>query len=205
LVSRTNACRLHLIAKVFSRDQRMVFSVVDKCLHMIPGLSRVQQHLKCSSFSRVECATRLLCGDLVGISPGGSREALFDDSYKVPWGNRIGFAKIAAFTKSPIIPIFSENIRTAYRTMETGRPFWRWIYERTKLPLVPLYGGFPVDIVTHVGKPLVVKDGETPKQLQERLRMEMKKLIKTCQTSPKAQAPSLKSKSKVQFQSPSPI
>ena len=172
-----------LIAKVFTRDHRMVFSVVDRCLHMIPGLSRVKRHLQCGSFSRVECATRLLSGDLIGISPGGSREALFDDSFEVSWGNRIGFAKIAAFTKSPIIPIFSENIRTAYRTMETGRTFWRWIFEKTKLPLVPLYGGFPVDIVTHVGKPLIVKEGETPKQLQERVRIEMKKLINTCQTN----------------------
>ena len=172
-----------LIAKVFSRDHRMVFSVVDKCLHMIPGLSRVQRHLQCESFSRVECASKLMDGAIIGVAPGGSREALFDDSYEVLWENRVGFAKVASFTQSPIIPIFSENIRNAYRTMETGRSFWRWVFEVTKLPLIPVYGGFPVEIVTHVGDPITAKVGETAEQLQMRVRLEMLKLMKKNQRS----------------------
>lgn len=34
-------------------------------------------------------------GEVVCISPGGVREALFSESYELIWGNRQGFAKAA--------------------------------------------------------------------------------------------------------------
>lgn len=43
-----------------------------------------------------ECVQALRNGHLLGISPGGVREALFsDETYPLLWGKRKGFAQVA--------------------------------------------------------------------------------------------------------------
>lgn len=43
-----------------------------------------------------ECVRALRKGHLLGISPGGVREALFsDETYPLLWGKRKGFAQVA--------------------------------------------------------------------------------------------------------------
>ena len=81
----------------------------------------------------------------------------------------------------PIIPIFTENIREAYRTLSIGRDVWRALYERTKLPLVPIYGGFPVRLTTHVGQPIRLRQGETAEGLALRVQEAMQTMIATYQ------------------------
>ena len=58
----------------------------------------------------------------------------------------------------PIIPVFTENIREVTLSlagrMNTGRSLWENLYESTKLPIVPIYGLFPVKLRTHLGKPI---------------------------------------------------
>ena len=89
----------------------------------------------------------------------------------------MGFAKVAHFTGIPIIPVYTENIRLAYRTMQSGNSLFRSIFEATKLPFVPFYGGFPVELVTHVGKPIMIEEGESMVQLHQRVRASMKTII----------------------------
>ena len=59
----------------------------------------------------------------------------------------------------PVIPVFTENIREATLClsgrMNVGRSLWEHIYETTKMPLVPMYGLFPVKLRTHLGKPIL--------------------------------------------------
>jgi len=170
-----------LIAEVLGRDGRLINSVVDRSLHRVPCLGAFRKHLRVGAFSKVEVAGLLEDGQLVGIAPGGSREALFDDSYSVLWGERVGFAKVASLTQSPVIPVFTENIRLPYSTMASGKAMWRKIFEVTKIALVPIYGGFPVKLTTHVGPPVMGREGETVMQLQERVKMGMTDLIRTNQ------------------------
>lgn len=89
----------------------------------------------------------------------------------------MGFAKVAHFTRSPIIPVYTENIRLAYRTLQSGNSFFRSIFEATKLPFIPFYGGFPVELITHVGKPIVRKEGESMVELQQRVQTSMRNII----------------------------
>ena len=51
------------------------------------------------------------------------------------------------------------------------------MFEVTKLPFVPFYGGFPVDLITHVGQPISKKEGETVSELKLRVQNSMKTLI----------------------------
>lgn len=47
-----------------------------------------------------ECVKALRSGHLLGISPGGVREALFsDEMYPLLWGKRKGFAQVAIDSK----------------------------------------------------------------------------------------------------------
>lgn len=47
-----------------------------------------------------ECVKALRSGHLLGISPGGVREALFsDETYPLLWGKRKGFAQVALDSK----------------------------------------------------------------------------------------------------------
>ena len=41
---------------------------------------------------------------------------------------RTGFAKVAGLTQVPIIPVYTENIRLAYKTMNTGASLYRLIF-----------------------------------------------------------------------------
>lgn len=66
----------------------------------------------------------------------------------------------------PVIPIFTENVREAFRTVSFGKRMWLKLYTLTRLPIVPIYGGFPVKLRTHVGKPIPYNDSLTPEQLQ---------------------------------------
>ena len=60
-------------------------------------------------------------------------------------------------TGAPIIPIFTENIREAFDTFSTGGELWKIIYEKTRLFAMPVYGGLPVKLTTHVGDPITAR------------------------------------------------
>jgi len=170
-----------LVAKIYQRDGRLVNTIVDRCLQMLPGFENVQKYLKASASGKGYCVDLLENGELLAVAPGGSREALFDESYSTSWGDRTGFAKVALLTGVPIIPIFTENIREAYSTMRTGRLVWKYIFDKTKLPMIPIYGGFPVKLTTHVGEPIRAHKDETATQLKVRVQAAIENMIATHQ------------------------
>lgn len=45
--------------------------------------------------------------------------------------------------------------------------FFRSVYEKTRLPLVPIYGMFPVKLRTFIGKPIDFDESLTADQLKE--------------------------------------
>lgn len=50
------------------------------------------------------CVNLLKEGNLLSISPGGVREALFSDhNYEIIWGSRSGFAKVAHEAKAVML------------------------------------------------------------------------------------------------------
>ena len=54
----------------------------------------------------------------------------------------------------------------------------RLIFEATKSPLVvPISGGFPVDLITHVGEPIRKKEGESVLELKLRVETSLKSII----------------------------
>lgn len=65
--------------------------------------------------------------------------------------------------------------------MQTGGSIWRSLYENTRLPMVPIYGGFPVKLTTHIGDPIRPGGDETADQLKERVQTAMREMVDTHQ------------------------
>ena len=42
---------------------------------------------------------------------------------------------------------------------------WEYLYKTTKMPVVPMYGLFPVKLKTHIGSPIYPTPGMTPEEL----------------------------------------
>jgi len=159
--------------------------VGDRFLFHVPGWSTLLEVLKVTPGTVTDCVEVLRAGHSLMISPGGVREALFgDENYSVMWNQRSGFAKVALQANVPIIPMFTKNIREAFRTPTWARAWLRGFYEYTRLPLVPVYGFFPVKLKTIFGRPIYPGPDTTHIELRNTVRQNMEELIALHQQRP---------------------
>lgn len=175
----------YFISKVFLFHSRLIHSVADRFLFKVPGWSIISDVLKVFPGTVQTCSAILKEGNMLAISPGGVYEAQFGDSYyRLMWKKRIGFAKVALDAKVMVIPIFTRNVREAFRTFSWGRSLWLRLYAITKFPCMPVYGGFPVKLKTFVGKPIPYDGSLSPEQLQLKVVKELDELIRENQKLP---------------------
>ncbi|XP_023720361.1 transmembrane protein 68 isoform X3 [Cryptotermes secundus] len=148
------------------------WSIICEAMKVIPGTVQI-------------CSNILKENNLLAISPGGVYEAQFGDAYyRLMWKKRLGFAKVALDAKVPVIPVFTQNLREAFRSVGFGKRLWLKLYTITKLPFVPIYGGFPVKLRTHVGKPIPYDGNLTPEQLHIKVAHAIEELIEEHQRIP---------------------
>lgn len=175
----------YFTSKVFLFNSKLVHTVADRFLFKFPGWSIISDVLKVIPGTIQTCSAILKEGNMLSISPGGVYEAQFGDSYyELMWKKRMGFAKVALDAKVSIVPFFTRNIREAFRTVSWGRRMWLRIYTWTKFPFAPVYGGFPVKLVTYVGKPIPYDENLTPEELQLKVANALRNLIKEHQIIP---------------------
>ncbi|XP_039382102.1 transmembrane protein 68-like isoform X2 [Mauremys reevesii] len=166
----------YFICNLYIQTGRLCYSVVDHVFSKLPGIQLYLNLLPGVHGGRDESVEILKKGNLLSVAPGGAREALFsDENYNLLWGNRKGFAQVAIDAKVPIIPLFTQNIREGCGTLgKIG--FFRWFYERSRLPLIPVYGGFPVKLCTYVGDPIPYDPNITATELVEKTKIAIEKL-----------------------------
>lgn len=76
-----------------------------------------------------ECVRALRNGHLLGISPGGVREALFsDETYPLLWGKRKGFAQVA-IDSQVVCVILTSHLNLSWSHSQLSSMF------QTKVPL----------------------------------------------------------------------
>ncbi|XP_035716084.1 transmembrane protein 68 [Folsomia candida] len=156
----------YLIAKCVTDIGRLLSVVADRSLFKIPGWASLLKFIKATPGGFDTCLGILNAGDILIIAPGGAYELQFsDNNYKLKWKNRVGFAKLALAAKVPIIPMFTKNIREAYRNV-TYR-FRHWFYATTNLTFVPMYGFFPVKLKCYIGKAMPYDANNTPEMLAQ--------------------------------------
>jgi len=134
-------------------------SVVDRFMFNVPGFETMLDVMGATTGPRSRIVDLLKKGNVVIVSPGGVREALFSKNYEIIWGERTGFAQCAIEAEVPIIPMFTSNVRQAFEFPERlkGETF-RQLYEYTRLPLSVVFGGFPVKLDTYFGDPVQTID-----------------------------------------------
>ncbi|XP_070555922.1 DGAT1/2-independent enzyme synthesizing storage lipids-like isoform X2 [Ptychodera flava] len=175
----------YVIAKLVLYKRRMPHCIGDKFLFKVPGLKLLLQVVCVTPGSVEECVKVLKNDNIIILSPGGVREAQFSDEYyEIMWNNRCGFAKCAIEAKAPIIPLFTQNCREAFRTLSIGRRFFQKVYEKIRFPCAPIYGGFPVKMRTFVGDPIQYDPNLTPQQLAKKAEAALKEMIATHQKIP---------------------
>lgn len=61
---------------------------------------------------------------------------------------------------------------------------WESLYKSTKMPVVPMYGLFPVKLRTHIGSPIYPTPGMTPEELSKQTSEAIQLLINNHQVLP---------------------
>uniref|UniRef100_A0A452HLD1 Phospholipid/glycerol acyltransferase domain-containing protein n=1 Tax=Gopherus agassizii TaxID=38772 RepID=A0A452HLD1_9SAUR len=90
----------YFICNLYIQTGRLCYSVVDHLFFKLPGIELLFNLLPTVHSGRDESVEILKKGNLLGVSPGGSREAFFsDENYNLLWGNRKGFAQVAIDAK----------------------------------------------------------------------------------------------------------
>ncbi|XP_016394895.1 transmembrane protein 68-like [Sinocyclocheilus rhinocerous] len=174
----------YFLASVIIQKGRTCHSVADHFLFKVPGFKLLLEVFSVIHGPQEECVKALCNGHLLGISPGGVREALFsDETYPLFWGKRKGFAQVAIDSKVPVIPMFTQNLREGFRSLGTLR-FYRWVYERFRLPIAPIYGGFPVKFRTYLGDPIPYDPKLNAAELAETVQQAVQALIDKHQKIP---------------------
>lgn len=175
----------YLIAKMVLLRSKIIHTVADNFLFKVPGFAIICDVMKLIPGTVQTCSQILQEGNMLAIAPGGVYEAQFGDSYyKLMWKNRMGFAKVAVESKVKVIPFFTRNLREAFRTVSWGRRLWLRIYSLTRFPFAPIYGGFPVKLVTYIGTPIDYQEGLSPDQIKIKVAEALEELINQHQSVP---------------------
>lgn len=175
----------YLSSRYFIKCNRTIWTIAAEFLFKSPGLRLLMEVVQATPGTVQQIADLLQNDEIVSVAPGGIREAQFSNEYyELVWNGHLGFAKAACAGKAPIIPVFTQNVREAYRTSPFFRGFFRKIYEKTKLPLLLVYGGFPVKLRTIIGKPIPYDPNATPEEVAEKTSAAIKKLIQEHQRLP---------------------
>lgn len=168
----------YLSSRYFLKNKRAIWTIAADFLFKSPGLRLLMEVIQATPGTVQQIADLLKNEEIVSVAPGGIREAQFSNEYyELVWNGHLGFAKAACLGQAPIIPVFTQNVREAYRTAPLFRGIFRKIYERTKLPLLPIYGGFPVKLRTIVGKPIPYDEKATPEEVAEKTAKAVRDLI----------------------------
>ncbi|XP_070603868.1 DGAT1/2-independent enzyme synthesizing storage lipids-like [Erythrolamprus reginae] len=165
-----------LVGKVYKETGRKIFSVIHCLFYLVPGIKLCLDVIGGIEGKKTLCDDVLKRGYLLGIAPGGLREQNFsDENYNLEWSTRTGFAQVALKNKVPIIPMFTENIREAYRTFGNS---WlsKWLHKHFRFLVLPIYGGFPVKLRTYIGEAIPYDPNLTAKELAEKTKIAIENL-----------------------------
>lgn len=104
-------------------------------------------------------------GDPIIVTPGGTREGCrsYLDRYRVEWGNRTGYLKLALKYGLPVIPTAASGIDDTYVGLNDGYTWGKRLGLPGRLPawigvgplgIWPLSPPFPSKVVQHIGAPI---------------------------------------------------
>lgn len=147
--------------EVVRKLKRVPRGLGDKRIFQTPGLVDFAHRLGLVEASPTAGRSLLDAGQIVGVAPGGMREALRsrDERYEVRWDGRKGFVRLALRAGVPIVLSACPAADDLYDVY--GSALTDWIYEQVHVP-VPFARGLglslwprPVKLTHHIGRPIV--------------------------------------------------
>lgn len=183
-------------------NKRQIHPCVDRFMFKVPGFSQALKFWNCIPGPRDKIIESLVNNNVVALSPGGTREAVFSRNYQLIWENsksnkRLGFAecilqakKLSPSKKVAVIPMFTKNCRAMFDYPNFVKVGWfggfvrNYLYEKLRWPLYPLYGGFPIKMTSFLGDPLVLEEGGKEMnaiELSAEIKGRLKRLIRNNQ------------------------
>ncbi|HEX7843180.1 MAG TPA: lysophospholipid acyltransferase family protein [Kofleriaceae bacterium] len=132
----------------------------DDLIFRIPWLGRTMREIGLVPRDRSAVIEMLRRGEIVGVGPGGMRDALRSSrkKYQFDWTGRLGFVWVSMLAGVPIVLAAcpkADDIYTVYDNPITG-----WVYQRFRVPL-PLFRGVgptllprPVKLFHVFGEPI---------------------------------------------------
>jgi len=104
-------------------------------------------------------------GEHLLVAPGGDREACRShcDRYRVDWGDRLGYLRLAARHRLPIVPVAASGVDDTYIGLHDGHALGRRVGMPARIPLwlalgpfgpFPLSVPFPARIHQVIGPPI---------------------------------------------------
>uniref|UniRef100_A0A8C4WT45 Phospholipid/glycerol acyltransferase domain-containing protein n=1 Tax=Gopherus evgoodei TaxID=1825980 RepID=A0A8C4WT45_9SAUR len=164
----------YFICILYIQTGRLCYSVVDHLFSKLPGIQLYLNLLPGVHSGRDESVEILKKGNLLSVAPGRVREAFCsNENYNILWGNHKGFAQVAIDAK--VVSGFLYTIIVVGK-YEKEYPKLVWFYERSRLPLIPVYGGFPVKLCTYVGDPILYDPNIRATELVEKIKIALETL-----------------------------
>lgn len=106
-------------------------------------------------------------GEHILVAPGGTMEgSRSGDLYRVHWGKRTGYLKLALRYGLPVVPVAAAGVDEIYRTLNDGMAWGKRLHMPARLPfwlglgplgLWPFSPPFPVKVRQRVGTPVDVR------------------------------------------------
>jgi 1-acyl-sn-glycerol-3-phosphate acyltransferase len=127
-------------ATLFLEKKRLIVSLADRLIFKTPLLADAARFMSAVPGDPTVARQLLDEGRLLGVAPGGMREALRPSThrYTLDWKNRTGFAKLALEAKVPVVLAACPRADDLYDVFDNAAT--RFIYERFRFPL-PLIRG----------------------------------------------------------------
>ncbi len=148
-----------MVEAIYENTGHFPRAMGDRLHFLIPGWGRLLSKLGVVEGSREACRALMRDGHSILVYPGGGREVYKRDGeqYKLIWGNRTGFARLALEHGYPIVPVASVGAEECYKILIDHNdiakiPLWKYIEPLTPRrdvgipPLVYGLGGSPLPI-----------------------------------------------------------
>ena len=157
---------------VWKQMRRLPCGLGDNLIFRVPGLAGWARRAGIVPASPDNGRRLLEEGHLVGVAPGGMREALrpSDQRYTVRWDRRRGFVRLAMEAAAPIVLIAcpaADELFDVYENRLTKLAYRQW---RLPLPLIRGFGPTlvpkPVALTHYVGTPILSErfNGPVPQE-----------------------------------------
>lgn len=162
-----------LLVEVYERLGYFPHAVVHGAAASAPLLGRVADGLGFVTGDGADIRAAVERAEHVVVVPGGTREGCrsFRERYRVSWGPRTGYLRLALKYDLPVVPVAARGVDDAYIGLNDGYTWGKRLGMPARLPfwiglgplgLWPASPPFPVRIEQRIGPPIELPAGLRP-------------------------------------------